>query len=175
MLAAQPAAFGDIWDRHCDRILTYLLRLEGSRADAEDLTAVVFLELWRHRESVRFVDGSMLPWLILTAQNVHRNAARSRRRYRAMLATLPPPPPHPEPSDSGAADPRADAARRVIASSRGTDRDLAILTAVEGFTVAEAAQAVGLTEPAARMRLSRLRIKIRTAASAAATLEGGAS
>jgi len=175
VLAAQPAAFGDIWDRHCDRILTYLLRLEGSRADAEDLTAVVFLELWRHRDTVRFVDGSMLPWLIVTAQNVHRNAARSRRRYRAMLATLPSPAPLMTTADAEMNDPRAEIARRIIASSRGTDRDLAILTVVEGFTVAEAAQAVGLTEPAARMRLSRLRSKIRSATSPAAALEGGAS
>ena len=175
VLASQPVAFGDIWDRHCDRILTYLLRLEGSRADAEDLTAVVFLELWRHRDSVRFVDGSLLPWLILTAHNVHRNAARSRRRYRAMLAKLPPPAPPLTTGDAELTDPRAEVARQIIASSRGADRDLAILTVVEGFTVAEAAQAVGLTEPAARMRLSRLRTTIRSAASASATLEGGVS
>lgn len=175
VLGTEPAAFGTIWDRHSDRILTHLLRLEGSRADAEDLTAVVFLELWRHRDRVRFVDGSVLPWLIVTAHNVHRNAARSRRRYRAMLATLPPAVAQPGPADAVESDPRTDLVRRAIAASRAPDSDLVILTAVEGFTVAEAAEAVGLSEPAARMRLSRLRTTIRSAATEAASLEGGAS
>lgn len=168
------AAFGELWDRHSDRILTHLLRVGELRADAEDLTAVVFLELWRRRDSVRYVDDAVLPWLIVTAQNVHRNAARSRRRYRAMLASLPPARAAGDPGEALHGDDRIELVRHVLAGSRGADQDLAILTAVEGFTVAEAAQAVGLTEPAARMRLSRLRTKIRSAAFAAASLEGGA-
>lgn len=173
VVSGDAPAFGELWDRHGDRILTHLLRVGESRADAEDLTAVVFLELWRHRDRVRFVDDAVLPWLIVTAQNVHRNAARSRRRYRAMLATLPPPAAVADPAEAGGDDDRVELVKRVLSASRGTDQDLAILTSVEGFTVAEAAQAVGLTESAARMRLSRLRTKIRSAASAAASLEGG--
>lgn len=175
VIAGEPAEFGVLWDRHCDRILNHLLRVGEQRADAEDLTAVVFLELWRHRDRVRFVDDAVVPWLIVTAQNVHRNAARSRRRYRAMLASLPP---AQVVSDLAAAldgDDRVDLVRRVLAEARGTDQDLAILTAVEGYTVGQAARAVGLTESAARMRLSRLRATIRSAASAAASLEGGAT
>jgi RNA polymerase sigma-70 factor (ECF subfamily) len=48
-----------------------------------------------------------------------------------------------------------------------------MLTAVEGFTVREAAQALGLTEGAAKMRLSRLRTRLDQAARAAALTEGG--
>lgn len=67
--------------------------------DAEDLTATVLLELWRRRRSVRFVDGSLLPWLIVTATNVLRNSVRARRRYRAFLPALPPAPPAPDPAE----------------------------------------------------------------------------
>lgn len=172
VLAGQPRDFGQIWDRHRDRVLTHIARLGESHADAEDLTAVAFLELWRHREGVRFVDGSLLPWLLVTAHNAQRNAARSRRRYRAMLAKLP------TPQESGApevADPRAALAAELLAECKGADQDLMLLTAIEGFTVAQAAHALGLTEPAARMRLSRLRTTIRSAATAAASMEGGAS
>lgn len=175
VIAGEPVEFGVLWDRHCDRILNHLLRVGEQRADAEDLTAVVFLELWRHRDRVRYVDDAVLPWLIVTAQNVHRNAARSRRRYRAMLASLPPASAVSDPADALDGDDRTDLVRRVLAEARGTDQDLAILTAVEGYTVGQAAQAVGLTESAARMRLSRLRATIRSAASTAASLEGGAT
>ena len=143
-----------------------------SRADAEDLAAVAFLELWRHRERIRFVDGSLLPWLLVTSHDVQRNAARSRRRYRAMLAKLPS---RSNQTQLELADPRATLAAQLLSECKGTDQDLVLLTAIEGFTVAQAARAVGLPEPAARMRLSRLRTTIRSAATAAASLEGGAS
>lgn len=171
VVAGEPMLFGELWDRHRDRVFTHLLRLEPSHADAEDLTAVVFLELWRRRDAVRFVDGSMLPWLFVTAQNVHRNAARGRRRYRALISAVPASAVAHADVD---ADPRSELIAKALASCKGTDQDLLLLTVIEGYTVGEAAKALGLTEPAARMRLSRLRTTIRTAANAA-PLEGGAS
>jgi RNA polymerase sigma-70 factor (ECF subfamily) len=54
-----------------------LIALGHQPSDAEDLTAVTFLELWRRRTKVRFVEGSALPWLLVTALNVSRNAQRS--------------------------------------------------------------------------------------------------
>lgn len=171
VLAGESSVFGNLWDRHRDRILSHLVRLEPTHADAEDLTAVVFLELWRHRRSIRFVEGSMLPWLFVTAQNVHRNAARARRRYRALISAVPASAVTHADVDE---DPRSELISNALATCKGTDQDLLLLTAIEGYTVGEAAQALGLTEPAARMRLSRLRTTIRTAANAA-PLEGGAS
>jgi RNA polymerase sigma-70 factor (ECF subfamily) len=173
VVAGEAREFGDIWDRHCDRVLAYLVRLTGSKEDAEDLTAITFLELWRGRGRVRFVDGSLLPWLMVTARHVHSNAARSRRRHRAMLAKLPP-----ATSTSPLeplVDPRTELVAGILGSCRGPDKDLMLLTAVEGFTVAEAAKALGMSEPAARMRLSRLRTTIRSAVTAATSLEGGTS
>ncbi|WP_396133584.1 RNA polymerase sigma factor [Arthrobacter sp. 1088] len=49
----------------------------GGRHDAEDATAAAFLELWRRREGVRLVDGSILPWLLVTTTNTARNLQRS--------------------------------------------------------------------------------------------------
>ncbi len=68
VLEGDARQFGLIWDRHRDRVLRHLLKTGALSADAEDLTAIVFLELWRRRASVRFVDGSLLPWLIVTVK-----------------------------------------------------------------------------------------------------------
>lgn len=176
VLAGEARTFGVIWDRHRDRIFGHLLVLGAPRGDAEDLTAVVFLELWRRRGEVRFVEDSLVPWLIVVAQNVTRNAARSTRRYAALIARVPQAEPATDPADVaqerlGA---RVRLARQVLQGARGDDRELVVLTAVEGFTVAQAAEAVGLSEPAARMRLSRLRKRLNQASRAAA-LEEGAS
>lgn len=165
--------FGLIWDRHRDRVFRHLVRAGAPLPDAEDLTAAVFLELWRRRGSVRFVDGSLLPWLIVTAQNVCRNSARARSRYRAFLAKLPPPLPVADPAEEVAErhGPAAAQVRVVMASVSGTDRRLLALTVLEQFTVREACLAVGLSESAAKMRLSRLRTRLRAALVAAPAAE----
>ena len=163
VLDGDSLGFGTLWDRHRDRVFGHLLKLGTPHDDAEDLTATVFLELWRRRRSVRVVDGSLLPWLIVTAQNVHRNAARSRRRYHRFLAVLPPPDHAPDPAETSGVGSLTPEARRVLATSNATDRRLLALTVLEGFTVKEAAAAAGVSEPAGKMRLSRLRAKLRTA------------
>ncbi len=94
--AGDSRTFGVIWDRHHARVFRHLMAGGFPRTDAEDLVAVTFLELWRKRRSVRFVEGSLLPWLIVTARNVARNAARSQRRYERFLAALPAPTPIPD-------------------------------------------------------------------------------
>lgn len=163
LLSGDERAFGLIWDRHRDRVFRHLVASGNAAADAEDLTAAVFLELWRRRTSVRFVDGSALPWLIVTAQNVTRNAARARRRYREFLSSLPVPAHVDDHAEHFAEqnDERATQLRAAIAAARPTDAALLAMTALEGFTVTEAAAALGLSEPAARMRLSRFRAHLR--------------
>ncbi|MFC8679996.1 RNA polymerase sigma factor [Microbacterium ureisolvens] len=175
VLAGEARAFGSVWDRHRDRVFRHLVGAGAASAEAEDLTAVVFLELWRRRDRVRFVDGSALPWLLVTAQNVQRNAVRARRRHRALLDRLPLPDAAPDPADLVAErdSSRTRLVREVMAATRPADRDLAMLTAVEGFTIREAAEAIGISESAAKMRLSRLRTRLDQAARAAALTEGG--
>lgn len=165
MLAGESSAFGLIWDRHRDRVYGHLLRLGMPSAEVEDLTAAAFLELWRRRRAVRFVDGSLLPWLIVTAQNLARNATRARNRYRAFLTKLPPPRPAHDPADE-IVDRHGHALtqiRELMSAASPTDRALLALTALEQFTVREAAAAVGVSESAAKMRLSRLRTRLRSA------------
>ncbi|MGH2910056.1 MAG: hypothetical protein ACRDK8_12235 [Solirubrobacteraceae bacterium] len=53
------------------------------------MAASTFLELWRRRADVRLVDQSVLLWLLITATNLSRNAARGTRRYRQFLQRLP--------------------------------------------------------------------------------------
>ena len=81
-------AFGVVFDRHRDRVLGHALRLTRHRHDAEDVAALVFLEAWRRRAAVRVVDGSVLPWLLVTTGHVAQNAARARRRHGLALAKL---------------------------------------------------------------------------------------
>jgi len=163
ILRGDARQFGVIWDRHSGRVFRHFLKLGFPATDAEDLSATVFLELWRRRNSVRFVNGSILPWLLATANNVGRNAARAKRRYQAFLAKLPPPEPYLDPTQYDIDQPALAALQPVWQSARPVDRQLLSLTVIEGFTIAEAATALGISESAAKMRLSRLKSKLRSA------------
>ncbi|MFE7845298.1 RNA polymerase sigma factor [Microbacterium sp. NPDC057407] len=177
VVSGEDRAYAEIWDRHRDRVFRHLASRVISSADAEDLTAVVFLELWRRRAMVRFVDGSLLPWLIVTAQNVARNAGRAQRRYRRLLALLPPPPAVPDHAERYADqnDERTAKLRAGLADAKPADAQLLALTVIEGFTVSQAATALGLTESAAKMRLSRLRADLRSSLETRPILDGGSS
>ncbi|GAB6903898.1 RNA polymerase sigma factor [Kineosporia succinea] len=53
-------AFGALFDRHHPGIYRRPLSLTSDRSAAEDVVATVFLELWRRRDAVRVVEGSVL-------------------------------------------------------------------------------------------------------------------
>lgn len=175
MLSGDARAFGVIWDRHSSRVMRHLMVMGAAAGDAEDLVATVFLELWRRRDDVRMVDGSVLPWLVVTAQNVLRNASRSRRRYRRFLESLPPAELIPDHAEAFAEreSARSVELRSLIGRCGKVDAALLALTAVEGFSVGEAASVVGVTEDAAKMRLSRVRRRLRAALGGVPVVEGG--
>ena len=161
-VAGDGDAFASLFDLHKDRVYRHACRLLDDRTEAEDASATAFLELWRRRNEVRLVQGSVLPWLLVTTSNVARNVRRSSGRYRRLLARLP--------RDHTA----ADAAGEVIAID-GFDPqlarqlrelkpvDLALLSLVvlEGYPIADAARVVGLSEGAAKTRLHRSRTRLR--------------
>ena len=84
-------AFGELFSRHADAVYNHCFRRTASWATAEELTSVVFMEAWRRRRDARLHSCSILPWLLAVANNVLRNAGRSQRRHRRLLARLPPP------------------------------------------------------------------------------------
>jgi RNA polymerase sigma-70 factor (ECF subfamily) len=164
VLAGESRAFGVLYDRHRDRVFRHALRQFSEPVDAEDLTAIAFLELWRRRASARFVDESLLPWLLVTTSNAARNAQRSRRRHARVLARLPPPDHEPDLSEQ--ADRRLDseathaALSAAIADLPHVDRELITLTSLEGFSLQQASNALGISHGAAKTRMSRVRRKL---------------
>ena len=164
-VAGDAQAFSRLFALHRDDVFRYARRLLDSPTDADDVAAMAFLELWRRRDAVRVVEGSVKPWLLVTAGNLARNLRRGARRWRAVLDQLP--------REHDAADP-AEIAAANVGSSRGdtplgvalrrlhpTDLALLTLTVFEGCTVAEAAAVLGIADVTARSRLSRARARLR--------------
>lgn len=155
-VAGDGEAFGRIFDRHHDRIIRHSYRLVPNAADVDDVLAVTFLEAWRGRERVRIVDGSLLPWLLVTATNTARNLKRGTRRYQALLRRIPPP----DPVWDHAVDFEDGPATRALRDMAITDQQVIVLCLLEGFTTREAANALGLPEGTIKSRLSRARHRL---------------
>lgn len=168
--AGDGEAYGRIFDRHRDRVHRHAYRLVARPADMDDVVAVVFLEAWRRRDTARLIEGSLLPWLLVTATNAARNATRSSIRYRKLLATLPPAEPAPDPA-AGVDDGPASAALRGLPIA---DQQVIVLCVLEGCSEAEAAAVLGVARGTVKSRLSRARRRLGAAYHANETLPEGA-
>ena len=125
--------------------------------------AAAFLELWRWRANVRIVEGSVLPWLLVTTTNVARNSGRAARRYRGLLSSLP----RADVSDAASdlylqAEMDRDAAR-ALGTLNNLDLQLVSLVVFEEYTIAAAASVLNLTPAAAKSRMHRARQRMKTA------------
>jgi RNA polymerase sigma-70 factor (ECF subfamily) len=155
-----PQAFAALYERHARAIYNYLFRRLADWSEAEDLTAVVFLEAFRRRREVVVHDGKLLPWLYGIATNVLRNRRRALWRNRKTLERL---------ALDGVADgaddlaARAEAAaemrtllRRIAELPEG-QQDVVALCIWSGLSYDEAAVALGVPVGTIRSRLSRAR------------------
>jgi RNA polymerase sigma-70 factor (ECF subfamily) len=160
-------AFAVVFDMHRDRVYHHALRMTTNLHDAEDVVAAAFFELWRLRKSVRVVDGSVLPWLLVTATNLSRNLTRGIRRFRSLIASLPRA--TEMRSSEDVAIERIEETRLAtnVREALGTlapaDAALIVLTTFEHYSPAQAAVALGITDGAARTRLHRARTRMATA------------
>jgi RNA polymerase sigma-70 factor (ECF subfamily) len=164
-LTGDGEAFGVLFDRHRDRVYRHAYRLAPNRADAEDVSAAAFLELWRLRTKVRLVERSVLPWLLLTTTNCALNLRRSTRRYETLLQSLPRNPVAADPEETylqenplhGVDDNLAVALRGL----KPVDMQLITLVALEGYDITSAAAILRLSPEAAKTRLHRARHRLR--------------
>lgn len=72
VLAGDKRQYGTIWDRHRDRVFRHLIASGNTAGISEDLTAPTFLELAASPKRGEIRRWILLPWLIVTAQNISR-------------------------------------------------------------------------------------------------------
>jgi RNA polymerase sigma-70 factor (ECF subfamily) len=116
---------------------------------------------------VRLVDGSPLPWLLVTASNIARNVARGTRRHRRLLDALPRATHVPAAEDEAFVDDPAETVDPTLAAALralpAADLRLLTLVVLEGWSLADAGDLLGLTAAAAKSRLHRARVRLRRA------------
>lgn len=163
--AGDDQAFGQLFDRYHRAVYNHAFRLTGSWTSAEDVTQATFVTAWRRRDQARVVDGSVLPWLLVVANNTVRTERRSARRWLALIRRVPP-------ENDTIADPGEDVTARLddeqrvaqllklVARLSRAEREAVALCLWSGVAYPQAAAVLGITETALRSRVSRARARL---------------
>jgi RNA polymerase sigma-70 factor (ECF subfamily) len=144
---SDPAAFGELYERHVDRIYSYVFHRVGNPADAEDLTARTFYRALVAMRSYEDHGAPFSAWLYRIAHNLVANWHRDQSRH----LTVPLEGLESEPSEESLAS-RALVAEAVAAAVRSldADRQAMLLMKFQGLSNAEIAASLGRSEGAVK-------------------------
>ncbi len=158
--AGQPDAEYEAFIREHQRtILNYLWRMTGDEQSAYDLTQEVFFRAWRHFAKLRGYDRPSA-WLFRVATNLALTSLTARKTPLTSVDALS------DEQSPAVSDPAWRVAERDLVrltqDGLSPQRRAALtLREVYGLSCAEVARALGISEAAARMTLSRAREQFR--------------
>ncbi len=140
------------------RVLAYACSV-AAREEADDAVAEAFAIAWRRQRDIP--RDAELGWLIGVTRRVLANTRRGRRRAGALhaLLDLQPKATGPDPAERI----EDGELRTALMALSPLDREAVVLTAWFDLSSAEAAQALGITPAAFRMRAARARRRLRAA------------
>jgi RNA polymerase sigma-70 factor (ECF subfamily) len=152
-MEGQRERFEEIYREHVGAVAAYALR-RAPREVAEDVVAETFLVAWRRLDRM---PAEPLPWLYGVARRTLANHRRSAARRASLVHRLQIEAPG---GAVSAVDERLLDALRTLPRR---DREVLMLLAWEGLTPAEAAQVLGCSAVAYRIRLHRARKRLAVA------------
>lgn len=147
------AAFDALYQQLSPRLFGYLLRLTRHRERAEDLLQITFSKV--HRARASYLRGApLLPWVLAIARRSfydERRAAKSRTEDLSRDGTMP----EPRPEPGGVPNDVSEALERALDSMPENYREAIQLTKLTGLSVSEAAEVLGTSPTAVKLRVHR--------------------
>jgi RNA polymerase sigma-70 factor (ECF subfamily) len=157
-----PLAFREFYDRYAGWVRSWFQRQTGSDSAALDLTAETFAQAWRASKRFKdLADGSGAPWLFGIARNLLRQYHKHNRIESAARERLGMPTAWAECEEYDAVDERITAGslapilRRAVRALPLDQRRALELRVVQQLDYEEIAGALGCSQNAARLRVSR--------------------
>lgn len=159
--AGDDGALAIVYDAVAPRIYAYVLRRLGDASLSEDVMQKTFLHM--HRARATFVPGSLVaPWAFSIAKRVLIDAARSRTRHHSRFVAGPD---GAEIAEALSSEPDAEShvaarelgerAAALLEKMPSNQRDAFLLMRVDGLSVVEAAEVLGTTVSAVKLRAHR--------------------
>lgn len=172
----EDAALAIVYDAIAPRLYGYLLRRVRDASLCEDLVQKTFLQM--HRARATFAPGSLVaPWAFAIAKRLLIDAGRARTRLRARfsdnadgvdeVASS-----APDAEDHLAAKELGQRAMAVLQEMPQNQREAFLLIRIDGLSIIEAAEVLGTTVSAVKLRAHRA-YKALTDALGDASIPGG--
>ncbi len=173
--AGDFAAFEELVGRFQSRVYGLAYRMLGEPHDAEDVTQQTFLSLVEHLRDFRG-ESVVAAWVLRIAANHALKLLRKRRGLPTVPLTDPSGTqegygdvPHPEfiapwrddPADLAERHEIRELIDRVLADLDEKYRAVFVLRDVEGFSIQESANLLGISEANVKVRLLRARLALR--------------
>jgi RNA polymerase sigma factor (sigma-70 family) len=153
--AAPGVSFESIFHEHYPRVVGYLVRLTGDRAQAEEIAADVFCKLSRH-QGISNDRNKWMPWMYRVATNAGLDSLRSnfrRRRSEEAAAGLTAGS-QPNALDDLLCEARCWHVRAVLESLKPRDAQLLLLR-TSGLAYRELAETLGIQASSVGTLLAR--------------------
>jgi len=145
------------FEAHYGDLAAYARRRGLAAADADDLTANVFVVAWRRIDDVPNGEEALM-WLYGVAFNELRNFRRATRRRTRLVVRLSSTATMPAPEDP--TDASANSIRAALDALSSGDREIVLLASGEGLSASQLGTVLGCSEIAARTRLHRARARL---------------
>lgn len=152
-VGGNPSAFDELYRRVSPKLFGYLYRLTRDRGVAEDLLQTTFAKVHRARQSY-LAGAPFLPWVFAIARRTfydERRIAKIRTEDLSADGTLP----EPRVEMKRVPDDVSEALERALDDLPEAYREAIELTKITGLSIAEAAQVLGATEAAVKLRVHR--------------------
>jgi RNA polymerase sigma-70 factor (ECF subfamily) len=166
--AGDQGAFEELVRRHEKKVFRLLLRMMGSREEAEDVAQETFLSLHRHGHRFRG-DARFSTFIYRVASNAALNRRRTLGRNRARIQKLavrqaagddlPVAPRNPE--DSAIGRDLSGQVRKALDNLKPSLRLPVVLYDLEGLAYGEIAEVMGVAEGTVKSRIHRARQALR--------------
>ena len=162
-IAGLPGSAGDdvfeaFFHAHEREIFGYLWRLTGDEYASYDLAQETFVRAWQHFEQLHHYEQPRA-WLFRVATNLASNYRRHRSVHDVATTRLSTDVRLESDPTTGVVE--SDAVRAALHAMPVKQRGALVLRVVYGLTLAELARALGTSEAAAKMTLSRAREQFR--------------
>lgn len=158
-------SFGELYERHVDRIYNYIYHRVGSHHDAEDLTARTFERALEHMSHYEDRGAPFSAWLYRIAHNLvanwHRDRSRRQWRVISLSELVQLLPQHEEPALWGEASEEQAALRAAIRRLPPDRQLLLILKFSEQLPNAQIGEIMGRSEGAIKSLYHRTLIALR--------------
>ena len=150
----------DLYRAHADFVWRAVLRLGVPEAQAQDAVHEVFLVVRRKLPAFRG-DAAPTTWLYAIARGVCANLRRAHVRAERRHALVPPPTPGLDPEDAATRSNAAALVARFLETLPEEQREVFVLTDIEGMPSPEVAAAlqIPLGTAYSRLRLARKRLE----------------